>query len=644
MSLNLDLVLGMILAAAFLGGLIAQRVKFPKVTGYLMIGMILAPSQLGIIPAELLEQISTAVTPIALGIIAYAVGGTLRLQSLRGLLKTIALVSGSEVVAVWTAVTFLMVVVAPYVVGDALPDADPQSFLVMGIVAGAICMATAPVVTAAVAREFEAKGPLTSTLFGVVAVDNSLAIVAYALGVGVVTAMTSAQGELSMLTGIGLALAQIAASWALGAVFALVVARFGRLMKRRRELSVIVLGGIILCDGLAQFLGLSGLLACLSLGFVVTNLKPFNDELIDVVRDFEEVIFALFLALVGTHFNLKLLTSAGPLALLIVLGRCGGKISAAIVGTTLSGAPSSVRRYLGFTLLAKAGLTVGLVMLLERDLGLHGHVIPLLINAILTSTIINELVAPPLVKYALNKAGEISDEPVAQAMADFDPLRAVTVGEAMICDHPHVSEYMSLQELVNLCEHSPEHGFPVTDADGKLVGIVTLTDVQEVSLHDGTNLTVADIATKQVRTAFPDQTLRQALGQLGALDVGRLPVVDRADRQRLLGVLRRRDIVRACGQALEHRADMHRQVALRQLETGREVRVIRGHIRPDSVLAGRAVKDINIPRDCILAHIHRGDQTILPHGDTVLQPGDEVWAVCTVNSESNVVSAFASIR
>jgi len=229
-------------------------------------------------------------------------------------------------------------------------------------------------------------------------------------------------------------------------------------------------------------------------------------------------------------------------------------------------------------------------------------------------------------------------------MADFDPLRAVTVGEALICDHPQVSERMSLQELVNLFEHSPEHGFPVTDAAGKLVGIVTLTDVQEVSLHDGTNLTVADIATKQVRTAFPDQTLRQALGQLGALDVGRLPVVDRADRQRLLGVLRRRDIVRACGQALEHRADMHRQVALRQLQTGGEVTVIRIDISPDSAFAGRAVRDLNIPEECILAYINRGDQTILPHGDTVLQPGDKVWAVCTVTSEPKVVSAFASIR
>ena len=122
-----------------------------------------------------------------------------------------------------------------------------------------------------------------------------------------------------------------------------------------------------------------------------------------VVEEIEDVFFAMFFVLAGLHFDLSVLKVAGILALLIVLTRCMGKYFGARVGATISHAPDNVKRYLGFALLPKAGVTIGLVLIAALKFPTFGTV---MLNAVLASTIINELIAPPLTKYAISKAGE----------------------------------------------------------------------------------------------------------------------------------------------------------------------------------------------------------------------------------------------
>ena len=122
-----------------------------------------------------------------------------------------------------------------------------------------------------------------------------------------------------------------------------------------------------------------------------------------VVEEIEDVIFAMFFVLAGLHFDLSVMKSAFILALLIVLTRCFGKYMGTRVGATIAHAPDTVKNYLGLALLPKAGVTVGLVLLAERAFPTFGA---LLVNAVLASVIINELIAPPLAKYAIFKANE----------------------------------------------------------------------------------------------------------------------------------------------------------------------------------------------------------------------------------------------
>jgi Kef-type K+ transport system membrane component KefB len=138
-------------------------------------------------------------------------------------------------------------------------------------------------------------------------------------------------------------------------------------------------------------------------GFVVVN-KTKRSEIFHVIEEIEDVIFVMFFVLAGMRFDLMMMKAGGILALLIVLGRCAGKFLGARTGATLSHAPTVVKNYLGFALLPKAGVTVGLVILAGR--AFPPAISAIMINAVLASVIINELIAPPLTKYAIFKAGE----------------------------------------------------------------------------------------------------------------------------------------------------------------------------------------------------------------------------------------------
>lgn len=135
-------------------------------------------------------------------------------------------------------------------------------------------------------------------------------------------------------------------------------------------------------------------------------------------------------------------------------------------------------------------------------------------------------------------------------IGELDVMKAITVSEAMTRDFPTVSLQMPVSELVRELQRTGHHGFPVIDEEGRFWGCVALRDVEDGMKRGNPDLRVRDIATTRLRTAYPDQTLHDVLVGFMDMDVGRIPVVDRADPTRLLGVLRRHDIIRAYTRAL----------------------------------------------------------------------------------------------
>jgi Kef-type K+ transport system membrane component KefB len=164
------------------------------------------------------------------------------------------------------------------------------------------------------------------------------------------------------------------------------------------------LGTNFLCYGIAGHLSLSPLLANMIVGFLIVNEAKHSDRLFQALENIEEPIFALFFTLAGAHFDLNVMRVAGLMALLIVACRFGGKFVGTRIGAELSNAPDVVKKYLGFGLLPTAGVTLGLVFMAQSFM--RPEIFEVMVNAVLGSVIISEIVAPPLVRFALKGAGE----------------------------------------------------------------------------------------------------------------------------------------------------------------------------------------------------------------------------------------------
>ncbi|HIH98548.1 MAG TPA: hypothetical protein HA346_06065 [Thermoplasmata archaeon] len=417
METNLILSIGIIIVVGFFGGVLARKVKFPRVTGYIVIGILLSPSLwslLGLSPIVPQKWIIgeagnpglTPITDIALGIIAYLVGGSLRLKDLRQLEKTIIWIVPFQAFGAWILVTLLLSLLGPFVF-EGSGTAPYQTYFAVALVIGAISCATAPAATMAIIREYKAKGPLTSTLLAVVAIDDAIAVIAFAVALSVSSAITG--GNIPLHQMIALPFVQIFGSIGLGIAFGYLMIKIVKLARTRELLLVIILGMLVLCIGLCKCaeggfdLSLSYILATMSAGFIVTNWAK-REEMFSVVEEIEEVVFAMFFVLAGMRFDLGVMRIAGLIGLIIFLGRCLGKFVGAKAGATISHAPDPVKKYLGFGLLPTAGVAVGLALLAGR--AFSPAIGMLIINAVLASVIINELIAPPLTKYAITKAGE----------------------------------------------------------------------------------------------------------------------------------------------------------------------------------------------------------------------------------------------
>ena len=215
---------------------------------------------------------------------------------------------------------------------------------------------------------------------------------------------------------------------------------------------------------------------------------------------------------------------------------------------------------------------------------------------------------------------------------DVDVLQSVTVGEVMTTDVDSVRGDMTIGGLVNALGESRHHGFPVLGQDDRLIGIVTITDLDAALARNvSRTTTVADIATMHnLMVAYADEPISTALQRMGMRDIGRLPVISRDDPARLLGMVRRSDIVRAYQLALTRRASVQHQAGRIKLRNVDGTEFVEVTLLPGSAVLGQRVLDIasQLPRDCVLVSLRRegASQVLIPHGDTTLAEGDRLTA------------------
>lgn len=226
---------------------------------------------------------------------------------------------------------------------------------------------------------------------------------------------------------------------------------------------------------------------------------------------------------------------------------------------------------------------------------------------------------------------------------DVDLLDSIQVEEVMNRSVVTLYETDTLEQAAALFQRSHRHGLGVLDAAGRLVGICTLQDLEKATdPPDPENLStrpVGQVCTRQLITAYPDETIGAALQRMGARDLGRLPVVARNDPTRLVGVLRRSDAIRAYDIALARRAAARHRIQQTRLDaaTPERLRVSEVVIQPGALCEGKRVREIAWPDGCVLASLRRGSQIIVPQGETVLKSGDVLAAVSQENDRAALI-------
>lgn len=385
---NVLLALSIAMAMGLLMSRFIKLIHLPDVTGYLIAGLLVGPYVLGVMTPELNNSLAI-VSNVALGFIAYSIGSEFKISYLKEIgIKPIVITIFEGCVA------SLLVFLTLFLTGQDMP---------LCLALGAIAAATAPAATLMVVRQYKANGPVTKMLLPVVAMDDALGLMLYAIMMAVARTLVDGSA-LSVMTLLVEPLLQIIFSLglgvALGFLLTLVIPFFH---SRGKKLALSIM--MVFCAvGLSEVLDLSSLLVCMMVGATMINLSHQSDSMLEQVDRFTPPLFLLFFVLSGANLNLSVLPTVGVVGVCYVLARAAGKVLGATIGAITQRCDKNIIRYLGFTLIPQAGVAIGMARMSMTALPEYADII----NAVvLSGTLIYELCGPVITKIALTKAGEI---------------------------------------------------------------------------------------------------------------------------------------------------------------------------------------------------------------------------------------------
>jgi len=398
MQFNSLMILAITILMAYFIKRLSSRIGLPIVTGYVLTGILLGISLLNFIHEDALRHLDL-INDLALGLIGFTIGSELRRSVFQKLGRSILLIAFFEAFFTFILVSGVMLIISPDKIYQAL-------------ILGAVASATAPAATVYVIQQYKAKGPLTSTVMAVVGIDDAIALMIFVFASALARSILLAT-EISFIRLLLQCFIEISFSIMLGLATGLVYILLFRRVRYPDDLSLGIGAFIILNLGLASHFHLSGLLAVMAFGAVITNLNQMLTHRSGrILENFSPILFACFFVFGGAHLDVSLFPKVGLIGLIYLITRSAGKIGGASFGALLGKAPRVVRKYVGLSLIPQVGVAVALAIMVRKEFGrtVYGeagaNLAVLVINVLLFTTVITELVGPFLTKWALGKAGE----------------------------------------------------------------------------------------------------------------------------------------------------------------------------------------------------------------------------------------------
>ncbi len=525
------LLFGMAMFFGLTGGKLFRHFRIPQVVGYITIGIILGISGIGIFDRDTIRLLGPF-TDFALGLIGFMIGGEIKFSTFKKY--------GSKIVTILLfegIITYMAVGLAVYAFTRNFP---------LAILLAALASATAPAATVDVIWEYRAKGLLATTIIAIVALDDGLSLILYALS------KVFAEGALtgktfSLLHSLAHPLMELGGSFVVGAGMGLVICL---LLKRihevreREHFIVISLGSILITTGIASTFNFDLILCNMMLGATLINVYPKRSQaLFNLTKQIASPVYVIFFVLIGARLNVATLASMGAVGVVYLVFRTLGKMGGSYLGAKISGADEKVRKYLGTSLFSQAGVAIGLAIAIYQSfssMGPQGEALGLFIlNVITATTFVVQIIGPPSVKWSLRKAGEMG-----RAMSEEEVLDAHSVAEIMVTDPDVIHEGDGYAKVMQRLKHSEYVYFPVIDEKSTFKGVIQLDNIRSILFEEGLSplIKAIDMTITDVTTINPRTKLSEAKKLFEFEEYDYLPVLD--GHRKLKGILPRLNLTK----------------------------------------------------------------------------------------------------
>ena len=404
LSVSVALLAGLLMTRAF------KPFKLPAVTAYLIAGVLIGPYCIGALHIEglgfsTMDEVSvlSLVSQVALGFIAFSIGNEFRLSDLKKIGKQ------AFVIGIFQAlVATLFVDLALLAVHLMMPE---KLTLAQALTLGAIATATAPAATLMVVRQYKAKGPLTSLLLPIVALDDAVGLVVFAVSFGI--AKTLVSGTVDLISILVNPLVEIVCSLLLGAIMGWFLTQLEKMFNSNTNRLNMTIAFVFMTVALSMMsfhigpvhVGFSSLLVCMMLGTVFCNICPLSHDLMGAADKWTSPLFALFFVISGAELELSVFTDIAivGIGVIYIIFRCLGKYTGTFASAKATKCGPQICKYLGITLFPQAGVALGMCTT-AMQLGAQGNLIR---NITLFAVLVYEIVGPLLTKMALTAAGDI---------------------------------------------------------------------------------------------------------------------------------------------------------------------------------------------------------------------------------------------
>ncbi len=472
MDHNILCLIGFALFFGTIGGRLFQKLRIPQVVGYIIIGIIIGESGLKFISQETVSNMDPF-NFFALGLIGFSIGGELK----TGLLKKY----GKQ----FTWILFFEALTAFFVVGAImfctvfLLTKNTFYATALALLFGSISSATAAAGTTDVLWEYKAKGPMTSILLGIVALDDVVALFLFAISASVISSIQGGDST-SLWMNIVIPVLEIGGAVAIGVIAGYILSYLVRRYQDAERVLSFSVGAILAALGISGILKFDTIMTCMVMGFVLTNTAgKAADAMFSQINKFTPPIYVVFFVFVGAKLNISQFGKEPVILLLLFLylgGRTLGKIIGSTLGAIFGKASPKIRKYLPFTLFSQSGVAIGLsILAMQRFPGDIGNNILIVVTA---STFIVQIIGPFFTKYAIENAGEaglnITEDDIIEKSCAADFIRSKE--SRLQCED-------NLKTILKVFSENDDLYYPVVAKNDKLVGVISVNEIKDTLMY-----------------------------------------------------------------------------------------------------------------------------------------------------------------